>query len=183
MSSLSDIDNPLTTRRNFIFKMSFLLGCSVSLPSIMRAASPHIVNETATTSPTTMHEVSELVTGKKLDEQLTSRCAVVLSKADTSFPHSLIALKEFISTNNIANIEALKQNAGFDTSLKKTAQQIIGALYLGFIGDPKSNTTEDDVRFITYTQAITYKLTNHYTHIPSYSRLKSGYWAHLPDPS
>ncbi|WP_053096111.1 sugar dehydrogenase complex small subunit [Frateuria defendens] len=66
-----------------------------------------------------------------------------------------------------------------DAALKRTAVAIVGAWYLGRVGEVKPRS-EDGPAFITYTGALMWRPTLDVTVIPTYSRGRPGFWAEKP---
>ncbi|NVO27230.1 hypothetical protein HJ526_07360 [Donghicola sp. C2-DW-16] len=125
--------------------------------------------------------IAELVTGKTIDPALAKRAVDAITVTQPDYPQALSRLASFAAEQGITDVETLKTADGFDGELKTTAKTLISALYLGYAGTPVAHTSDDGVQFVTYTQALTYRLTEPYTPIPSYSRQGTGYWAHLPE--
>ncbi len=154
----------------------FLLGSAAVLASA--AVVSHPLSAIAQTSDAM--SMAELVTGKSIDPALASRAIEAITVNQPDFPQALEKLRAFAEENGITDVETLKTADGFDGDLKDTAKTLLSALYLGYTGTPKAHSSTDNVQFVTYTQALTYRLTEPYTPIPSYSRWGTGYWAELP---
>lgn len=163
------------SRRSFITSSAAILGAFTVAPVFGLDITSSKAN-----SLTGMQGIAEFLTAKKIDAALANKAGAALSKIDSEFTTHLISLANFIIKNNIQDIETLKSANGFEGDIKLTAQKIISALYLGYAGDPIPLSSDDNVQFVTYTQAITFKLTERFTPIPSYSRWGTGYWEHLP---
>ncbi len=134
----------------------------------------------AATDVADLQKMAHLVTGKQVDQALAERAGSAITENHPGFPAALAKLQDFAASNNITDVEMLKDAPGFEGDLKDTAKLLIGALYLGYSGTPKALSSVDDVKFVTYTQALTFQLTHPYTPIPSYSRWGTGYWAERP---
>jgi len=164
-----------TSRRSFITGSAALLGTF----SVVPVSAIAFAKENSA-SVSNMQEIAQFLTGKTIDSSLAERAGIALTKIDPDFTVQLLQLAKFIHAGKISDIEALKVAPGFEGEVRSTAQKIISALYLGYAGDPVMLSSEDNVQFVTYTQAITYQLTEKYTPVPSYSRWGTGYWEHLP---
>ncbi|MDF7673723.1 sugar dehydrogenase complex small subunit [Acetobacteraceae bacterium ESL0709] len=177
-SSLSFLMGTVS-RRHFILSSSSVIAFSafIFLHRIKTAQAGH----SATLDTSTIHYLSELLTAKTIDPSLATRAGQAITRTDPSFPAHITALKQFLELHNITDIEALKSNPGFEGEIKTAAQKLISALYLGYAGQPVMLSSDDNVEFVTYREALTYRLTKDYTPVPSYSRETTGYWASLPE--
>lgn len=126
------------------------------------------------------HALSQFLTAKSLDATLTDRALSALTKVDAVFATQASQLADFIRQGGFNDIEALKTAASFNETYRSTALKIIASLYMGFAGTPRPGHAEDDTQFVTYTQALMYRLTYDYVPIPSYSRWSTGYWTSVP---
>ncbi|WP_166434236.1 sugar dehydrogenase complex small subunit [Vibrio viridaestus] len=165
------------SRRKFLSNaISTVVGGYVMLafPSFSFAAEANLAAED-------IQKITSFLTDKDIGLALANRAYQALTKVDSQFPQRFITLNNFLASNQFSSVNELKDHPQFTGELKNTAQEVISALYLGYAGQPKAHSSEDNVEFVTYTQALTYQLTKDFTPIPSYSRLKTGYWAHLPN--
>lgn len=169
------------SRRRFILSSTILAGAGLvsglglAHPSAYAASqTPHNLDDRL------IHQMAEFVTAKKIDPALAIRAGKAITKTDPAFPDHITNLNRFIKDHNLADIEALQTAPDFDGALKKAAQKLISALYLGYAGEPVMLSSEDNVEFVTFREALAYRLTKDYTPVPSYSRWSTGYWAHLP---
>lgn len=127
-----------------------------------------------------LQKISEFLTNKEIDPVFSARAGSALSKMNPAFPKAIAALADFIERNGLSDVEELKDAPGFEGDIKTAAQELISALYIGYVGEPKPQSSEDNVEFVAFTEALTYRLTHKYTPIPSYSRWRTNYWEHLP---
>lgn len=164
-------------------RRSFLLYSGVSLMALSLFRSPDAL--ASLTQPDLKAEeqfrrLCEFLTAKELDLSLTSQAFSALTKVDAKFNDKAASLADFIRNNKVVDIEALKAFPSFTAGIRETALNIIGSLYMGYAGTPRPGQAEDDTQFVTYTQALMYRLTYEFTPIPSYSRWSTGYWSTLP---
>ncbi len=82
--------------------------------------------------------------------------------------------------NSVTSAAAFKVHRGLSESLRQDALAIVSSLYLGYAGVAKWGVANDDSQFITYTEALMYRLSTGYTPIPSYSPWDTGYWTRTP---
>jgi fructose 5-dehydrogenase small subunit len=162
-------------------RRSFLLATALGVAATTFSAPWMSAGAFAAASPQ-FHGLSEFLTGKSLDTTLTERAFSALSKVDSGFDAKAQALNAFIEQQSLANVDALSVAPGFTPELKATAMAIISSYYLGYAGTARPGKAHDDTQFVTYTQALMYRLTYDYTPIPSYSRWGTGYWTDLPHP-
>ncbi|MER5172424.1 sugar dehydrogenase complex small subunit [Thioclava kandeliae] len=154
------------------------LGTTAALLAVTPVASRAF----AKTAPaqTDVANLASLLTGKDVNAALAMRAQAALTENNPDFPANMDALQEFVAQSGATDIEALKDMPGFEGSIRQTAQDMISALYLGYVGTPKGQSAVDDVKFVTFTEALTFQLTHDYTPIPSYSRWGTDYWVELP---
>ncbi|QHI96078.1 hypothetical protein GT348_07355 [Aristophania vespae] len=174
------IANKALSRRHFILSSTAVMGAGIVLSFPKLTLAQETNNNAKDKSITNIHHMAEFVTAKKISPSLAQRAGWAITKTDAQFPDHIEALAEFITKNNITDIEALQDAPGFDGDIKIAAQKLISALYLGYAGQPVELSSEDNVEFVAYREALTYQLTQKYTPIPTYSRWSTGYWAHLP---
>ncbi len=165
------------TRRSFlIYSAAGLVSISLIPASESFAALPvsNVEEENE------FNRLCRFLTGKDLSLSLTKRSFSALSHVDTDFEQRARELSAFIRRGHYASIEALKVDSKFDDHLRQTALSIISSLYLGYAGTARPDHSEDNTQFVTYTEALMYRLTYDYTPIPSYSRWSTGYWTSVP---
>lgn len=163
------------SRRSFLIKTTALLASFTLIPAhavITAPAGASVISQLQTTA--------QLLTGSQQDPQLITRAANALLKVNPHFAADLQQLSALIADNHITHSNDLKTSTQFEGKPQETAKAILSALYLGYAGQPVMLSSEDNVVFVAYAQALTYQLTRDFTPVPSYSRWQSGYWAHLP---
>ncbi|MBF9000855.1 sugar dehydrogenase complex small subunit [Vibrio nitrifigilis] len=176
-SNSSELSESNMTRRRFLSSaVATAVGGYVmlSVPKVSFAA------DFGSLSPE-LQKIAALLTAKPIDPALAARASEALAKVDPQFPAHFSDLATFLKDHHITSLEELKVQPAFTGQIKTTAQSIISAFYLGYVGTPVAHSSEDNVEFVTYTQALTYQLTKPYTPIPSYSRWQTGYWEHVPN--
>jgi len=174
-------DRGTFSRRNFLFWGGAAAAASFVL--VLSAQAAVELNEgIVTPAAAGFHDISQFLTGKEIVPQLAERAWWALTNHDSSFGEKYQILRDFIAASNARTIDQLKTHKAFDTALRQTALAIISAYYLGYVGTPRSLRAHDDTIFITYTQALMYRLTYEQTPIPTYSRWESGYWGSLANP-
>lgn len=163
------------SRRSFLIKTTALLASFTLIPAHAVITAP-----AGTSVISQLQKTAQFLTESQQDPQLISRAANALLKVNSNFAADLQQLSKLIEDNKINNVNELKTSKLFEGKPQQTAKDILSALYLGYAGTPVMLSSEDNVVFVAYAQALTYQLTKDFTPVPSYSRWKSGYWAHLP---
>lgn len=161
---------PTLSRRKFLFSTTVITAYMMLSPS---AFALNITENRNTT-------LAKFLTNKPLDPMLINRAFEALIKVDPNFQEKADALSTYIEDQQFQSIETLKEDALFKKAHQTTARSIISVFYLGYAGTPVQQAAHDNVRFVTYTEIETFKLTQKYTPIPGYSRWKTNYWANLP---
>jgi fructose 5-dehydrogenase small subunit len=178
---------PNGARRAFIAQSGVTLGALAVFPSlavsqaqVSPAAQAASSAASAAISDPAFHQLAEFLTGKTLDGALTVRTLQALKKVDPPFDAKAGAVSRYIAANTFTNIDAFTQHADLPAQIKADALAIVSALYLGYAGTARTGVAHDNTQFVSYTQALMYRLTNRYTPIPSYSRWGTGYWTTVP---
>lgn len=166
----------LTRRKFLVYSAAGLVSMSL-LPA---AASLAATAGSQDIEERTFNRLCQFLTGKELQLSLTQRAFSALNQVDKEFGRKATALAMFIKNGQFASIETLKVAAELKDELRATALNIIASLYLGYAGTARPDHAEDDTQFVTYTEALMYRLTYDYTPIPSYSRWSTGYWTSVP---
>lgn len=166
---------PTLSRRKFLFSSTVITAYMMLSPSAFA------LNITENRNVT----LAKFLTNKPLDQTLINRAFEALIKVDPSFQDKADALSTYIEDTYIEDqqfesIETLKKDTLFKKKHQATARSIIAVFYLGYAGTPIQQAAHDNVRFVTYTEIETFKLTQKYTPIPGYSRWRTNYWANLP---
>lgn len=107
-------------------------------------------------------QLSEFLTGYKLDPVLGTRFLAALKKRDANFDASLTALSQLVKQSGVPNMDGFLALTGTDPALTKTANTIVSAWYLGVVGEP------EDRELITYAEALMYRPTKGILPIPTY---------------
>lgn len=118
-------------------------------------------------------QLSEFLTGYKLDPVLGGRFLTALSKRNATLKADMAALQQVIKQSGVADMDgflALKA----DPALMKTATKIVSAWYLGVVGEP------EDAELITYAESLMYRPTKGILTIPSYGPGPNA-WGPKPD--
>ncbi|MBB3226474.1 hypothetical protein FHW69_001064 [Luteibacter sp. Sphag1AF] len=116
-----------------------------------------------------------------LDAALSQRVFVALADGDRNFGFKVRSLADALGRAGITDMKAFKDSAvDKDPDSKALVVLIVSAWYHGYTGTPKSLTSVDDTRFITYTEALMFAPTRDVTVIPTYARAGTDYWAHPP---
>ncbi|ARU93964.1 sugar dehydrogenase complex small subunit [Tatumella citrea] len=173
----SDTGEISASRRSFLIKITALLASFTLIPAHAVITTPADVGASVISQ---LQTTAQFLTESQQDPQLIIRAANALLKVNSNFAGDLQQLSSLIADNHIANLKDLKTSNLFEGKPQQTAKDILSALYLGYAGTPVMLSSEDNVVFVAYAQARTYQLTKDFTPVPSYSRWKSGYWAHLP---
>ncbi|UNM95381.1 sorbitol dehydrogenase family protein [Ignatzschineria rhizosphaerae] len=161
---------PTLSRRKFLFSSTVITAYMMLSPSAFALN----ITENRNVS------LAKFLTNKPLDQALVDRAFEALIKVDPNFQKKADALCSYIKDQQFQSIETLKKDAHFKKEHQTTARSIIAVFYLGYAGTPIPQAAHDNVRFVTYTEIETFKLTQKYTPIPGYSRWKTNYWANLP---
>ncbi|MHB8284706.1 MAG: sugar dehydrogenase complex small subunit [Caulobacteraceae bacterium] len=165
----------MLSRRKLLASAAVVSGVAVA------GVGPYLAMSQGSPAPTLdLHPLAQLLTGKPLDPWVVARATSVITSQNPNFPADATALAGFIKTNNIADIEALKVDPRFAGKMHDTAKLLISALYLGYVGTPGDASAHDGVQFVTFTDALTFRLTHDFTPIPSYSRWGTNYWTTVP---
>lgn len=122
----------------------------------------------------TFTQISEFLTGYKLDPVLGGRYLQALSKRSPTFETDTVALQQVVRQSGAANMDAFLALPGLDKSLMKTATTIVAAWYLGVVGNP------EDAELITYAEALMYRPTRGILPIPTYGPGPNA-WGPKPD--
>lgn len=107
-------------------------------------------------------QLSEFLTGYKLDPVLGARFLAALKKRDTDLDASLAALSQLIKQSGVPNMDGFLALTGTDPALMKTATKVVSAWYLGVVGEP------EDAELITYADSLMYRPTKGLLTVPSY---------------
>ncbi|MBT9387036.1 sorbitol dehydrogenase family protein [Pseudooceanicola sp. CBS1P-1] len=160
------------SRRRFLAATTILAGAGMAFGGVPQAF--------AAGADANLVSLASFLSGKDVDPALVARAGNALNQKDESFAKAAAALSDFVSKGGFTDTDALAADPGFTPELQKTAQELLKALYLGYVGEPKGQAAHDGVLFVSFSQALAYGVTSPYTPIPSYSTWGSGYWAHLP---
>lgn len=127
-------------------------------------------------------QVSEFITDKSdLKLILAQRALSNLWIDDSEFMDKLRELHATISQSGFPNATTFSKSLLMQNpQIADTVKKITKAWYLGYTGDQLPYTVSDDVRFVTYTDALMYRPTLDVTIIPSFSREKPNYWFNPP---
>lgn len=176
------------SRRSFLLLGSSAIA-SAFMPAIAaRGSVADIINNTesgadiSAQADTDFRKISQFLTGKDLSPELCARAWWALTNHDSAFIGKYQALRNFIAAGNAADIDSLKTDAAFTEELQQTAAAMISAYYLGYVGAPQAVRAHDDTIFITYTQALMYRLDYERVPIPTYSRWGEDFWGSPENP-
>jgi len=170
------------SRRNFLVFGGAAAAAAHFAPVITARAAVETAGGLAASVGGDFYRISQFLTGKEMAPLLAERAWWALTNHDSAFAGKYEALRAFIAASRARTINELKTDKAFSPALRQTALAIISAYYLGYVGTPQSLHAHDDTIFITYTQALMYRLTYDKTPIPTYSRWESGYWDSLVNP-
>ncbi|WP_310631244.1 sugar dehydrogenase complex small subunit [Paraburkholderia sp.] len=172
---------PDGARRVFLAQGGVMLSALAMFPALAIApAHAEPGAPVAAISQQDFHQLAQFLTGKTLDGALAVRALDALLKVDAQFGAKAAAISRYIATHSLADVDAFSQYAALPATIKADALAIISSFYLGYAGTAKSGAAHDNTQFVTYTQALMYRLTERYTPIPSYSRWGTGYWTTVP---
>lgn len=132
-------------------------------------------------APDDFTTVSRLLTGHpEIDVHIADAAWSALIQRETDFGSRFEQLSSALSQAPVQDFHQLKGSTVLsDAALKATAVQIVGAWYLGRVGNVNPRS-EDGPAFVTYTGALMWRPTLDVTVLPSYVRGKPGFWAEKP---
>ncbi|WP_321880952.1 sugar dehydrogenase complex small subunit [Paraburkholderia bannensis] len=172
---------PDGARRAFLSHGGLMLGALAVFPALaVSQAQAGQDSPGAAISQQDFHQLAQFLTGKTLDGALAVRALAALMKVDAQFGAKAASISSYIAKNTLADVDAFSRHAVLPENIKADALAIIASFYLGYAGTAKSGAAHDNTQFVTYTQALMYRLTERYTPIPSYSRWGTGYWTTVP---
>lgn len=119
-------------------------------------------------------QLSEFLTGYKLDPVLGGRFLTALRKRNASFDAEMAALDKLIKQSGVPDMDGFLALTGTDAALIKTATGIVSAWYLGVVGEP------EDAELITYAESLMYRPTKGILTVPSYGPGPNA-WGPKPD--
>lgn len=119
-------------------------------------------------------QLSEFLTGYKLDPVLGARFLAALAKRSTTLKADIAALQQVIAQSGVANMDGFLALKPTDPNVTKTATKIVAAWYLGVVGEPA------DAELITYEQSLMYRPTQGILPIPTYGPGPNA-WGPKPD--
>jgi hypothetical protein len=119
-------------------------------------------------------QLSEFLTGYKLDPVLGGRFLKALAKRNATLKADMAALQQVIKQSGVANMDGFLALKPADPALMKTATKIVSAWYLGVVGEP------EDAELITYAESLMYRPTKGILTIPSYGPGPNA-WGPKPD--
>lgn len=166
-------------RRDFIIQTS-LLALSFS-PTVFSATKKNITQSNEEDFKRFI-KISQFLTEKvDLDNLIAKRIYITLRKQDVNFNKNLqeldatIANSQFLDVNKFIHSELNK-----DPLLFNTVKTITKAWYTGYIGTATPLYLDDNTQFITYRDALMYRVTTDTTVIPSFSKWSYNYWVTPP---
>lgn len=125
------------------------------------------------TPPARFFDLSKTLTGHpELNPALQGPAWRALVAREPNFPEHFAQLSAALPGSSLSALAS-------DPTLKAVAMAVIGAWYLGRVGEVKPRS-EDGPAFITYTGALMWRPTVDVTVIPTYSRGGPGHWASAP---
>lgn len=137
----------------------------------------------AVTPPADFLAVSRFVTGSALsDDGAIARAWSQLVSLDAAFPEAVGKLNVAIHGAGLHSMaDYLASPLSQDAALKKTAETIVSAWYLGYTGDFVEHAAKDDTGFVTFAGALMWRPTIDATVIPTYSRGATDFWIMPPE--
>lgn len=165
----------ILTAALYALPAAWVAGSLFGPPGLARAA------PAASAAPPAFAAVSATLTGVAVNDDAAAQRAwagLVLKVAD--FPATFERLAAALAAHGITRMQQLPAPAiSNDPALKATAMAIIGAWYLGRVGDvvPREDMGPP---FVTYTGALMWRPTLDVTVLPTYATGKPGHWSSKP---
>ncbi|WP_160003510.1 sugar dehydrogenase complex small subunit [Rhizobium sp. 18055] len=151
-----------------------LLRTSVALGAMAALAVPLPASAAPDDTTQAFMQLSEFLTARKLDPVLGGRYFAALAKRNPNLAADIASLQQAITTSGAADMDAFLAQAATDPALLASMQKIVGAWYLGVVGEP------EDAELITYSEALMYAPTKGILTIPSYGPGPNA-WGPKPD--
>lgn len=176
----------MINRRKFIHYTGIMfISLALPLPLLANESNITATHNISDQDVSRFLELSKFITEKTKLKQILAKSALFnLTLDDNDFLLKIQSLKAALLDNQIKNLADFKSHEIFQNPMiKDLAQKITGAWYLGYTGEPVDFSIVDNVRFVTYTDALMYQPTSDTTIIPSYSKAKPNYWFYPPQQS
>lgn len=177
-----DTHKETSSRKQLSMTRRALLGSAAALSAAVAFAPHAFAHAVSAHTRFEFLHLSEILTAKRsLDPEVAVRAFDCLTAEDPSFSGKASALAQHITEAGFSDMRTFNQFLpSAQAEMRATAMKIISAWYLGYTGRPAMDSTVDDARFVTYTQALMYQPTIDATVIPSFSRGHTNYWSTPP---
>ncbi|RWX81617.1 sorbitol dehydrogenase [Neorhizobium lilium] len=156
--------------RRDLLRATVAVGGLAALAGLATSLSAAAANDDAQS----FTQLSEFLTGYKLDPVLGARYLAAFAKRSKTLHADIAVLQQIIRQSGVSNMDAFLALKPTDPNVMKTATLIVSGWYLGVVGEPA------DAELITYEEALMYRPTKGILPVPTYGPGPNA-WGPKPD--